>query len=453
MTEQAVIGVTSLVGGGTGKVFGLGMEIGAIARSLSGYDNKWGRINPNPGDWVAISNGVETVKKKVKQALGAAGVSMFMDSTTKEDAEIEIGNTVSIGFYMHEGTIPGTKTVFNFQVPGQEERHKNELMVLDPERQKLLDGNHVLSRLKSIVLGKETIPVRNANAVPVDEGSEVVYQGKVYKIVECDGFSAKITNKVKTLNVDVSQLQRGRVKHTNSWNNAKNTDGGFSADSKAKFHQGQWVWLKPRASVLLIYPKAKYELAILRIINGAIADGFYAMDGVRYQTVISQVRPCPKHDVEWMSLQKEFLRFKIAAVKGIDVARFKLGRDHVLAVLGVKTVGDSEPIKKETPKGPKEDHPENLKLNKLKQILDVGARNEQKWPFRKEDKAQSKKDKIEVAKEVQDSLKVSQDTANKMVNNTDSPENIQPGDGNNSANSYIFGIVIFCAAIYFVTYT
>ena len=128
-------------------------------------------------------------------------------------------------------------------------------------------------------------------------------------------------------------------------------------------------------------------------------------------------------------------------------------RDHVLAVLGVKTVGDSEPIKKETPKGPKEDHPENLKLNKLKQILDVGARNEQKWPFRKEDKAQSKKDKIEVAKEVQDSLKVSQDTANKMVNNTDSPENIQPGDGNNSANSYIFGIVIFCAAIYFVTYT
>ena len=121
------------------------------------------------------------------------------------------------------------------------------------------------------------------------------------------------------------------------------------------------MWLKPRASVLLIYPRAKYELAILRIINGAIADGFYAMDGVRYQTVISQVRPCPKHDVEWMSLQKEFLRFKIAAVKGIDVARFKLGRDHVLAVLGVKTVGDSEPIKKETPKGPKEDHPENLK--------------------------------------------------------------------------------------------
>ena len=35
VTEQAVIGVTSLVGGTGGKVFGLGMEIGNIARALT----------------------------------------------------------------------------------------------------------------------------------------------------------------------------------------------------------------------------------------------------------------------------------------------------------------------------------------------------------------------------------------------------------------------------------
>ena len=453
VAEQAVIGVTSLVGGTGGKVFGLGMEIGNIARALSGKDSKWGRVNPNRGDWVAISNGVETVKKKVKQALGAAGVSMFMDSTTKADQEIEIGNTVSIGFYMHEGTLPGTKTVFNFQVSGQEERHKNEIMVLDPERQKQLDGNTVLARLKSIVLGKDTIPLRNEDEIPVDPGSEVVYKGDVYKIVDCDGFTAQIKNKIKTINVDVTELTRGRVEHTNSWNNAKNTDGGFDADSKARFHKGQWVWLNPRHSTRAIYPKTQYELGVLRIINGAIADGFYAMDGVRFSTVISQVHPCPKHDQEWMGLQKQFLRFKIAAVKGIDVARYKLGRDHVLQVLGVKTVGDSEPIKKETPKGPAEDHPENLKLSKLAKILDVGERNEQRWPKRPEDKAQSKKDKIKVAKEVQDTLQVSQDTANKLVNETQPAENAQPGDGNTHAQSYIFGIVILCAAIYFVSYT
>ena len=377
---------------------------------------------------------------------------MFMDSATKADQEISIGNTVSIGFHMHEGTLPGTKTVFNFQTPGQEERHKNELMVLDPERQKQLDGNTVLARLKSIVLGKDTIPLRNEDAIPVDEGSEVVYKGDVYKIVDCDGFTAQIKNKMKTLNVDVSQLKRGRVEHTNSWNNAKNTDGGFDADSKAQFHKGQWVWLKPRYSTLGIYPKSRYELGVLRIINGAIADGFYAMDGVRFQTVITQVRPCPKHDQEWMGMQKQFLRFKIAAVKGVDVARYKLGRDHALEVLGVKTVGDSEPFQKPTPKGAEEDHPENLKLRKLQKILDV-ARNEQPWPRRPEDKAQSKVDKIKVAKEVQDTLKVSQDAANELVNETMPPEATQPGDGNGSAQSYIFGVVILCAAIYFVAYT
>ena len=450
VTQQAIIGVTGLVGGTGGKVFGLGMEIGSIARSLTGYDNKWGRSNPNVGDWVAISNGVETVKKNVKAALGLGGASMFMDSATKADEAIEIGNTVSIGFYLHEGTAPGLKTVFNFQTSGQQERHLNELMVLDKERQDTLNGNHILARLKSIVLGKDTLPARNAEAVPVDEGSEVVYDGAVYTIVECDGFSAKITNKVKTLNVDVSELSRGRVEHTNSWNYAENTDGGFSADSKAEFHKGQWVWLRPRYSTKMVYAKAKYELGILRIINGAIADGFYAMDGVRFQTVLSQVRPCPKHGQEWMGLQKEFLRFKIAAVKGIDVPRYKLGRDWALQVLGVKTVGDSEP--KQTPAGPVEKNPEVSRLAKMKKILDVGLRNEQEWPIRPEDKADSAKEKLAVAKDIQDSLKITQGRANEIVNASENPEHVVY-PGNTAPSTYVFGVVIFCAAIYLISYT
>ena len=450
VTEQAVIGVTSLVGGTGGKVFALGMEIGNIMRNLSGRDSQWGRKNPQRGEWVAISNGVEHVKQKVKQALGAGGVSMFMDSATKADQEIEIGNKVSIGFYMHERTASGTKTVFNFEVPGQEERHLNELMVLSPLRQKTLDDKPALARLKSIVLGDDSLPSRNANAVPVDRGAEVVYKGVVYKIGDCNGFTATISNKMKSLNVDVSELSRGRVEHTNSWNYAKNTDGGFSADSKAQFHKGQWVWLQPRFSTKMIYGKAKYELGVIRIINAAIADGYYAMDGIRFQTVISQVRPCPKHDQEWMGLQKAFLRFKIAAVKGVDVARYKLGRDHVLQVLGVKTVGDSEPKKEtKTPQGPDEAHPESKKMAKLKAILDVGLRNEQKWPTRPKDKASLMTGDIVAAMALQDKLKVSQDTANKIVNDGGNGEPQIDVAPNNSVQSYI----LFCAAIYLISYT
>lgn len=460
VTEQAVIGVTSLVGGTAGKVFGLGMEIGTIARTLSGKDNNWGRKNPQVGEWVAINNGVEHVKQKVKQAIAIGGATMFQDAPLKEDADIEIGNVVSIGFYMHEGTVPGTKTVFNFSSangnkPGQEERHLNELMVLDEERQATLNGNTVLARLKSIVLGKESVPVRYEDEIPVDPGSEVVYKGERFKIVECDGFTTRITNKSRTLNVDVMDLKRGRVKHTNSWNYAKNTDGGFSADSKAQLHMGQWVWLPPRHSTSQIYPAAKYELGVLRLINGAIGDGYYAMDGVRFQTVVGQIHPCPKKEQQWMGLQKAFLRFKIAAVKGIDVPRYKLGRDWVLQVLGVKTVGDSEPAKeKKTPDGPTENHPETSRLSGLGKILDVGQRNEQRSPVRPEDKAETKKTNLKVAKELQDSLEITQDSANKMVNDTRDPTKTRDMiSNNNSQSNYVFGIVILCAAIYLISYT
>ena len=290
VTQQAIIGVTSLAGGTVGKVYGLGMEIGAIARSLSGKDSNWGRTNPSVGEWVGINNGVEHVKQKVKKAIQLGSAAMFQDAPLQEDADMEIGNVVSLGFFITDGTVPNTKTVFNFQVAGKEERHSNEIMVLDQERQKALDGNTMLARLKSIVLGTDALPNRNYNAVPVDYGSEVVYKGEVFKVIDCDGFTARITNKMKTLNVDISQLKRGRVEHTNSWNYAQNTDGGFSADSRAQFYKGQWVWLQPRFETLLIYPNAKYELGVLRLINGAIGDGYYAMDGLRFQTVVSQIR-------------------------------------------------------------------------------------------------------------------------------------------------------------------
>ena len=450
VTQQAIIGVTSLAGGTVGKVYGLGMEIGAIARSLSGKDSNWGRTNPSVGEWVGINNGVEHVKQKVKKAIQLGSAAMFQDAPLQEEADMEIGNVVSLGFFITDGTVPNTKTVFNFQVAGKEERHSNEIMVLDQERQKALDGNPMLARLKSIVLGTDALPIRNDNAVPVDYGSEVVYKGEVFKVIDCDGFTARIKNKMKTLNVDISQLKRGRVEHTNSWNYARNTDGGFSADSRSQFYKGQWVWLQPRFETLLIYPNAKYELGVLRLINGAIGDGYYAMDGLRFQTVVSQMRPCPRSDRQWMNTERAFLRFKIAAVKGIDVSRQKLGRDWVLQVLGVKTVGDSNPVL-EQPTNPQ--NPETLRLQKFKRILDVGKRNEQRWPARPEDRADDNKQKMYAAKELVNTLDVPQETANEIVNNSHSPEIHHLKKENTSPSSYFFGIAILCTAIYLISYT
>ena len=88
----------------------------------------------------------------------------------------------------------------------------------------------------------------------------------------------------------------------------------------------------------------------------------------------------------------------------------------------------------------------------MKKILDVGLRNEREWPTRPEDKAASTKEKLAVAKELQDSLEITQGRANEMVNTAEDLE--RPTVPENTAPStYIFGVVIFCAAIYLISYT
>ena len=116
-------------------------------------------------------------------------------------------------------------------------------------------------------------------------------------------------------------------------------------------------------------------------------------------------------------------------MKGIDVPRYKLGRDFALQVLGVKTVGDSEPKQKPAAAGPVEKNPEVSRMGKMKKILDVGLRNEREWPTRPEDKAASTKEKLAVAKELQDSLQITQGRANEMVNATrKSRDVVYPGN-------------------------
>ena len=106
---------------------------------------------------------------------------------------------------------------------------------------------------------------------------------------------------------------------------------------------------------------------------------------------------------------------------------------------------------KKTPDGPTENHPETSRLSGLAKILDVGQRNEQR--NRPEDKADAIKTNLKVAKELQDSLEISQDTANKMVNDKRDPAETTEIVENNSQSHYVFGIVILCAAIYLISYT
>ena len=94
------------------------------------------------------------------------------------------------------------------------------------------------------------------------------------------------------LEVPVGDLSRGRVKHSNN-NYMTNTDNGLNAGARPKFYSGQWEWLPARSSVIQLgIAKVRWELGVLRLLNGAMADGYYCLDGARFQTHASQVYPC-----------------------------------------------------------------------------------------------------------------------------------------------------------------
>ena len=414
--EQVAAAAVATFGGTYGKLFALGTEIGEILHVFKGKskDAFDGGAVPQKGEWVAIHNGVERIGAKIKEI----HANTFGDAKLK--APVKVERAVSIGFCMGEGDIPGTKKIFNFETGQPEDRSPRELIVVDKSHQEKLDNNHVWSKIKNIVMGKDAPPAELDTAVPVDPGSEVVYKGEAYTVVGCDGFDARIKNKLRTVTVSVNELTRGRVVHTNSHNYSQNVDSGFKVDSKAKLFRGQWVWLPPRAQTKKIYHRAGWELGVLRIINAATADGYYAMDGIRFQTHISQVTPCPKYDQDWMDNHADFLKFKIAAVKGVSVGAYKLGRDHMLEILGLKTVGQATVIHGDPIKTPKK----NTALGRMAKILETGKLNAAHYPQRSSDQADIKKVRFAAAKEIQQSLEVPQDTANKMVNAGGAPPNL-----------------------------
>ena len=448
--EQVSTAAVATFGGTYGKLFALGKEIGEVLRVFTGKKKKEfkGGATPQKGEWVVIHNGRDRLAAKVKELAAAT----FGDTKTK--APVKLERSISIGFCMGDGELPGGfKQIFNFSTGGPEERHTSELLVLDKKHQKTLDNSPVWSKIKKFVMGDDEQPLMSEHPVNVDPGSEVVYKGEAYKIVECDGNYARITNSLRTLNVGVETLTPGRVTHTNAHNYSNKIGGSFNTSSKAKVYKGQWVWVQPRKLTLQIYPKARWELGVVRLINEAIVDGYYAMDGIRFQTLISQVTGCPKHDQNWMDLDREFLQFKIAAVKGVDVPSYKLGRDHMLEVLGLKTVGETSVEHNNLPWAPKKKRVVVKGLEKLQNILEAGIRNEAKWPNRTKDKAEFEKTRIKAANTIQRIKKIPQDTANKLVNAGGELVAKVPSDTSGTGNgeaSMVFIAVLVVAAVAFL---
>ena len=320
--------------GGTAAIFG-GLAYDA-AEMFGKHTGKPIVRSFKPGEWVAIDNGEIRIKKAIQRGMDWTTGAMFQDFPIQQDHELETERLTSIGFVVSDGEKPGTVKVFNFETGENMDKLKFQVVALPKERQLFLNSNKSLRTIKAIVLHPNPpIPKKLRCDVPCDPGEEVVYQQNTYKVITCDGTKVRITDGKIHFDVDMSELTRGRVKHTNAWNYGAATDSGFDADSRSKLHAGQWVWIAPRKAVKTAQPHSKKELGCVRIINGVIVDGYYALDGQRFQTHTSQVHPVLQERQAFLDQMKGFKQFKYYATSGMGLVRnYAVGTGNILLVTG-----------------------------------------------------------------------------------------------------------------------
>ena len=348
ISTAVATGTAMIAEGASGGTLG---AIGAFVMEAGDLVNKhWGQPpdDVRKGDWVAIDNGTVRLKKKVKAAISWGLGAIFEDFPEEEELEMDTERLVSFGFVVEITDASDVVKVFNFETGEQQDIRKNMVRKLPDLRQREIKDNANMMAIQHIILDKDELVHKLACDVPCDPGEEVIYKGNVYNIVTCDGTTARIEDDQGSFDVHMKELGRGRVDHLNSWN-YRTTPGeeestfykesvksGFNSSSRSHIYKGMWVWVNPRLKTTMVYPQCKKELGVIMVINGALAVGYYAIDGIRFDTHLSQVVGVHDDRQEWLNQHKEFFKFKTYATTGdYLVQSFALGRDFHFICLGL----------------------------------------------------------------------------------------------------------------------
>ena len=348
ISTAVATGAGMIAEGASGGTLG---AIGAFVMEAGDLVNKhWGQPPDDvlQGDWVAIDNGTIRLKKKVKAAISWGLGAIFEDFPEEEELEMDTERLVSFGFVIQITEASDMVKVFNFETGEQQDVRKNMLRKLPDLRQREIKDNANMMAIQHIIMDKDEVVHKLACEVPCDPGEEVIYRGNVYNIVTCDGTVARIEDDQGSFDVHMKELGRGRVDHLNSWN-YRTTPGeeestiykesvksGFNSSSRSHIYKGMWVWVNPRLKTTMVYPQCKKELGVIMVINGALAVGYYAVDGIRFDTHLSQVVGVHEDRQDWLNLHKEFFKFKTYATTGdYLVQTYSLGRDFNFICLGL----------------------------------------------------------------------------------------------------------------------
>ena len=323
-----------VTGGFAGAIAGLAVEAASLFGKVTGSN-----IVPSfkTGEWVGIDNGSIRIAKKIKAGMAWTMGAMFEDFPEEEEEELETERMVSFGFVVGDSSVPGKVTVFNFEIGEKEDKLKFEVVALPREKQDLLDENEQMMTIKEIIINDNPTQAKKMRCeVPCDPGEEVTFEGKTFHVISCDGVFVRVTDGTRHYDLHMKSVGRGRVKHVNSWNYGAKTDSGFDSDARSRLFAGQWVWIAPRAMVTEMYGHSKKELAVIRVINGNVIQGYYALDGIRFDTHITQVHAVIQERQGFLDQEPSLKLFKSYAVKGSgNVRNFHASESMILICVGL----------------------------------------------------------------------------------------------------------------------
>ena len=243
LTEVVAYGVGEAAAGTTGGLIGalagLATEAGTLFGKISGQ-----KVVPTfkPGDWVGIDDGSIRISRAVKAGMAWTMGAIFEDFPEREEEELETERLVSFGFVVGESSSAGMVTVFNFETGEKEDKNKLMVVKLPREKQDLLNANSQMITIKEIIINDKPVqPKKLRCEIPCDPGEEVMFAGKAYHVVSCDGLIVRVTDGKKHYDLSMKNTTRGRVQHTNSWNYGAKTDSGFDSDARSRLFTGVWV--------------------------------------------------------------------------------------------------------------------------------------------------------------------------------------------------------------------
>lgn len=295
------------------------------------------------GQWVVVDNGEEKHTKKDRANMFWGEGAMFGDMMTPEEEEETMDHVYTVGFVVEPSVGDGETDVFDLETGDTRRFRLQSVRPAPAERASILESSEEMRIIKDVILDENKVALRVVAATPIDPGSEVTYNGKVWNVLESSGTAVRIQCGEETLTVDANKLGRGRTDHSNVWHYGEETPDGFDRDVKAGLHRGMWVWVRPREKITKLYPESEWELGIVRLLTGYQIDGYYAMDGERMVANEADVKVVRNEQDEWLNKHKYFKQFRNeAVVGGHSVRSFAIGQHYPRLCAGVGAVGPRE---------------------------------------------------------------------------------------------------------------